>query len=188
MQGEHITPMYNTQFPLSQTRKGKCQTRPFPLSVNILDLLNWANPRRNSAQYPPQFRQRHPQLWQQRQTHSYEHRRVGLIWDTTSYLTPSWNVLPWNINRTQKHAVLTCLCKRSHIHTPAHNNLLNWLRSISSSESGSNSLEEMSSWQAAVSITIRAATLQKPALIDLGWGFMPDQRIPNCHGMGGGKR
>lgn len=46
----------------------------------------------------------------------------------------------------------------------------------------------MSSWQVDVSIMIREGMLQKSSLIDLYQHFMPDQRIPECHSMGGDER
>lgn len=132
MRGERITPMYNTQLALSQTRKGKCQgDTPFPVSINILDLLNEANPQRNSTNYPRHFRTKDLSR-ASRDKLSVRSRGEGAWFerDTTLHLKTCQNVLSWNINGILKRAAWACLCKSSNIHTPAHNNLFNRLRSV----------------------------------------------------------
>lgn len=50
-------PSITHNLPLArQGKESAKETRPFPVSINILDLLNEANPQRNSTNYPRHFR------------------------------------------------------------------------------------------------------------------------------------
>lgn len=61
MKGECITPMYNTQLALSQTRKGKCQgDAPFPTVNQYPGPVKRGKTHRETTNYSPHFRTRDP--------------------------------------------------------------------------------------------------------------------------------